>query len=397
MRSPYLLFKREAKKKTIYYCKIWLPADRAYTTAKSCATIAEKLGIDIKQYPPSARAGARHIAEAWIAARGGVSRKNDPLLWEFCLKFWDWETSDYIRGKLTRGQQIGRHHCASSYYRVKKYVVPRTQGLHLREVTAETLDRLQILLRTELPKQSEKSINMIMSSITTLLREAFRLQMISQNPAYKFRGLANRPRRRGILDTAEIRKLFEAPWDFESHRLAVAVGFYCGMRLGEIMALKAEDIGADFQGLPVLWVRKSWSLTEKREKGTKTGNTRTIPISETLKSGLLRLAAENMHGNGFIFYGPDESRPLSAKVIERAFCKQLVKIGIDEEQRKARNIVFHSLRHSFNSLLRGKIADSTLRLATGHVTEAMTNLYDHGSDSRLAEIRLAQNTVFSGF
>jgi integrase len=389
-RSSYLLFKRKTQKKTLYYVKVWLPAEGKYTVAKSCGIIADLLGIDRKEWSPSAKAGAKHIAEAWLTARGGVSRKNDPLLHDYCLNFWDWDKSVYVRGKLERGQQIGRHHCESSYYRIREYVKPRTQGLYLSEVTATTLDALQLQLKKELPKQSAKSINMIMAAVTSPIREAYRLGQIPHNPALNFRGLANNSKRRGILSASEMRKMFELPWEFESHRLAVAMGFFTGARLGEILALNAGDLDEDFEGLPVVWIRKSWSFIEGRVKGTKTGNIRVVPISATLRDDLLRLAADNPHGNEFIFWGPDESKPLSAKVIERAFCNQLHKIGIDENVRKEKGICFHSTRHAFNSALRGKIPDEILRLATGHTDPHMTDLYDHLTDERLKEIREAQ-------
>jgi len=388
-RSPYLLFKRVLSRKIIYYCKIWQPAQGKYTTAKSCAVLAEELGVDGKAWPPSAKAGARHIAEAWLAARGGVSRKNDPLLWEYCRDFWTWETSGYIRGKLERGQQIGRSHANNSKYRITEYIQPRTQGIHLREVTAETLDRLQLQLRKELPKQSAKSINMMMSAVTTAIREAYRLGQIPQNPAHKFRALANNSKQRGILSTAEILKLFETPWDFESYRMAAAVGFCTGARLGEILALTAGDLDVDFEGLPVVWIRKSWSFIEG-QKPTKTGNVRVVPISAALRDDLIKLAAGNPHGNGLIFWGPGADKPLTARMTEHGFNKQLEKIGIDEAARKTRALSFHSTRHIFNSTLRGKVDDGTLRLATGHADPQMTDHYDHLTDTRLKDIRKAQ-------
>jgi integrase len=389
-RSPFLLFRRISGRKTTYYVKIWLPAEGKYTTAKSTSVLADLMDINRKQWPPSAKAGARHIAEAWLAARGGVSRKNDPLLWEYCLAFWDWEKSNYIQGKLERGQQIGRSHCANSHYRIKEYIQPRTQGLYLSQVTAADLDRLQLRLKQELPKQSAKSINMIMSATTTPIREAYRLGQIAHNPAQNFRGLASCPKRRGILSTVEIKKLFDLPWEFEAHRLAVAVGFATGARLGEILAIAATDIDVDFQEKPVLWIRKSWSFAEKRMKGTKTGGVRVVPISGALRDDLLALARENPHDNGFIFWGPDTDKPLTARIVEWGFCKQLHNIGMDEATRKARNVSFHSLRHMFNSTLRGKVPDATLRLATGHADPGMTDNYDHLTDERLAEIRQAQ-------
>jgi hypothetical protein len=104
---------------------------------------------------------------------------------------------------LERGQQIGRSHCAASYYRIKEYIQPRTQGPRLREATAETLDRLQLQLRQELPTLSAKSINLCMDGVTGPIREAYRLGQIPHNPAWKFRGLKNNSKQRGILSTAE--------------------------------------------------------------------------------------------------------------------------------------------------------------------------------------------------
>jgi len=388
-RSVYLLFKRPSKKKFLYYVKIWQPAEGRYTVAKSCAVIADTLGIDRKTWPPSSKAGARYIADAWLSAIGGVSRKNDPLLWEYCLSFWDWDKSEYIKGKLERGQQIGRVHCANSHYRIKEYVQPRTQGLYLSQVTAGILDSLQLRLKRELPKQSGKSLNMIMAAINTPLREAYRLELIPRNPAKKFRGLTACAKRRGILSAAEIKQMFELPWEFEEHRLAVAVAFCTGARLGEILALDTGDLDADFQGLPVVWIRKSWSAVMGM-KGTKTGNVRVVPISAALRDDLLAFAKENPHDNGFIFWGLDADKPVTARVIEWGFCKQLHKIGINEKQRKEKGLCFHSLRHGFNSTLRGSIADETLRLATGHADPKMTDHYDHLTDKRLSDIRQAQ-------
>ena len=80
-RSSFLIFKRPAVKvysKKLYYLKIWLPKERGYTVPKSVSVLAEELGIDTIAWPPSTKAGAKHIAEEWMKIRGGVSRKNNP-------------------------------------------------------------------------------------------------------------------------------------------------------------------------------------------------------------------------------------------------------------------------------------------------------------------------------
>ena len=52
-----------------------------------------------------------------------------------------------------------------------------------------------------------------------------------------------------------------------------------------------------------------------------------------------------------------------------------MQLGISEEDRRARGLTFHSWRHWYNSMLRGKVADHTLRALTGHKSEAMTDNY----------------------
>ncbi|MCL2810226.1 MAG: hypothetical protein FWD24_09240, partial [Treponema sp.] len=189
-RSSFLLFKRPAKKvysKKLYYLKIWLPKERCYTVPKSVSVLADELGIDTTVWPPSTKAGAKYIADEWIKIRGGVSRKNNPLLWEYCLEFWDWNNkSDYVQGKLDRNQKIGIQHCRDSHYRIKSYVKEKIPGLFLQDVTADDLDRLQLRIKNE-TKLSEKTINSTMAAVITPIREAFRKGKLLRDPSLYFR------------------------------------------------------------------------------------------------------------------------------------------------------------------------------------------------------------------
>jgi integrase len=387
-RSSFLLFKRPAVRilsKKIYYLKIWLPKERRYTVPKSVAVLAEKLGIDPGAWPPSTKAGAKHIAEEWMKIRGGVSRANNPLLWEYCLEFWDWDKSEYVGGKLERGQRIGKHHCHDSYHRIEEHVKKRIPGLYLQETTAEDLDRLQLRLKKE-TGLSEKTVNMVMAAIITPVKEAYRKGKIQRDPAGNFRNLSENAKKRGILSPAESKGIFSTPWESERGRLAALTAYSTGARLGEVLALSPEDITFDFEKKPVLMIRKSWSRYVGI-KTTKTGNEKVVPISPKLRDDLIRLAGENPHKDGFIFWGTESGQPITHRIIELAFCRQLHKIGIDETKRTNRNISFHSLRHNLNAALRGKINDATLRLIMGHADPKSTDTYDHLTDKRLSEAR----------
>lgn len=69
--------------------------------------------------------------------------------------------------------------------------------------------------------------------------------------------------------------------------------------------------------------------------------------------------------------------------------------GISEEDQEERNLSFHSLRHTFNSAIRGKIEDKTLRAIVGHESEAMTEHYTHESEEDILVAGAVANEVFA--
>ncbi len=72
------------------------------------------------------------------------------------------------------------------------------------------------------------------------------------------------------------------------------------------------------------------------------------------------------------------------------------KMGINEDERKVRNITFHSWRHFFNSTMRShNIADSKVQKITGHKTDAMTEHYTHFNIDDFKEVRNLQENILN--
>ncbi len=79
-----------------------------------------------------------------------------------------------------------------------------------------------------------------------------------------------------------------------------------------------------------------------------------------------------------MFYGRDRKTPLSPRFILDGFYSALDQIDIDEDQRQARRITFHSHRHFLNTALRSaRVADPLVQRVTGHATQEMTEHYSH--------------------
>jgi hypothetical protein len=79
--------------------------------------------------------------------------------------------------------------------------------------------------------------------------------------------------------------------------------------------------------------------------------------------------------------------PVTRKQVYKALYEALAHIGIDEEQRKERNLSMHGWRHFFNTtLLMANVSDSKVMSLTGHTTEKMRKHYTHFDTTQFAEV-----------
>jgi integrase len=166
-----------------------------------------------------------------------------------------------------------------------------------------------------------------------------------------------------------------------------------GMRQGEILALKPSDL-RECGEAGYIDVRYSMDRVYGL-KEPKCGSYRIIPLS-TKMNQLLRsfTTQEGIAANEFIFHGESRDTPIDYKATNRALYRALAKIGIDNTNRKERNITFHSWRHFFNTNMRGKISDDKLRLLTGHRTKTMTEHYTYNDFERVQDVISVQESVF---
>jgi integrase len=144
-----------------------------------------------------------------------------------------------------------------------------------------------------------------------------------------------------------------------------------GVRSGEVRALQWRHI------LPGGWLHVQQAVKIGGLIGTtKTGEERVIAIpSRTV--AMLDLWKERTlykEPDDFIFPGRDEGRPTNVETLTHFFPGALERAKIPVE---GRNLVVHSLRHTYNTIMRAVLPEEILRQFTGHKTPEMTGLYDH--------------------
>ena len=107
---------------------------------------------------------------------------------------------------------------------------------------------------------------------------------------------------------------------------------------------------------------------------------RKIPLSTVVINYLNDLISNSPYheANDFVFYGKSRSKPISFNCLLRSFKKALRNIGIDEEEQRQRGLHFHSLRHTFTSIMRNSgVPDVKVMRLTGHKSKRMLENYSH--------------------
>lgn len=359
VQKPYSLYPRRRKKaKPVYYVRFRKP-DGTWSSGK-CTGMCRK-----------------GEAEAWAINYlqcGRVVTRENVTIEEFAKEFFVWG-SDWAVDRQVSGKRISERQCNEKMRILNRFIIPAFGKLKLTHLNYALIKSF----RNDLYSQglSGSSINKILSCMKRILEAAEDKSLIRSMP--KIERAVNRPKQKGVLTQEEVRRIFSIEWpDYRAYVINL-MAFCTGMRRGELLAVQLSQIQDNF--IPVA---RSWDeVAGKLNETTKTGKSRIAPISPKLKSEINRLKLMNPWGrpDSFLFYSSIEGKPMDGKVLHKSFIKALKDIGIDENQRKERNITFHSWRHLFNSMMiNNRIPYQKVQSLTGHVTMEMTQHYYHPDD-----------------
>ena len=234
---------------------------------------------------------------------------------------------------------------------------------------------------TTLSKQSV-SPNIINYSIRTLskiFKYAKETGIVKDNPVSGLSRPAPRHKERGILTIEQVRNLLNEDtinqvWGGDIVQYAINLLACCtGLREGEILALQRKNVFDSY-----IEIDHSYSIVDKL-KEPKCKSYRAVPIpSKVIKylNTVMDLSPFK-DDTDFIFHSDRRDKPIKPDAVRDNLYHALEKIGVTEEERKAKNIKFHSHRHFFNTSARTRIPDALLRKLTGHKNSEMTERYSH--------------------
>jgi integrase/recombinase XerD len=215
-------------------------------------------------------------------------------------------------------------------------------------------------------KVSPSSVNIELRGIKAFFNCLKRWEIISRNPCEGIKFVRLPQQLPAYLTEADLNKLINSLED-EWLRKIVIFAAMTGARLGEVMNLDWKDVNLTNR---TALIHSSISYT------VKGGRMRSVPLNSTVYELLMK----DPNKDGLVFPGK-RGGDANLNFVSASFRKAVRKAGID------RRIHFHSLRHTFASLLvKNGVSLYQVQKLLGHTTSRVSEIYAHLQTGDLHEV-----------
>jgi integrase len=224
---------------------------------------------------------------------------------------------------------------------------------------------------------SARTVQYMHAVLQRALKVAVNDGLISRNPCAavdppQVRRKAIRP-----LNRDQVRALFEAAADNRLEALYV-VAVHCGLRQGELLGLKWEDVDLELGTLQIRRTLSNGKFTPPKTAKSRRSVSLTPTAVEALKRHSERQAremikADTLYQDQNLVFASQVGTPLSRRNLTRSFKALLRRAGLPHSVR------FHDLRHTCATLLLGSgFNGKFVQELLGHATISITlDTYSH--------------------
>lgn len=265
-----------------------------------------------------------------------VRKDPEPISFhDFAKKFLEWTRVNHKTSSRTR--ELSNMRSLEESFQNKK----------LHEITTWEIEKWKQRRKGEV---KPASVNREMATLKSMLSKAVEWGKLKESPARKVKPLKGVIQRLRYLMPDEVQRLISNCADHI--RPIVIVAVHTGMRKGEVLALRRDQVNFD-QGII--------TLTD-----TKNSERRDLPMNETVKATLKAIG-----GDDLFFFTSTKNKGKPYVWIEMSFHQALERSGIEDFK-------FHDLRHTFasNLVMAGEDLNTVAELL-GHKSLEMTRRYAH--------------------
>jgi len=259
------------------------------------------------------------------------------------------------------------HKTFKAYQSCIRTYVRHIRPLHPRDATDADIRRFLLRLVEDEVYQAS-TINQVINALRYLYVELYKRPMVV--------GTIPRPMKTrklpAVFSADELRLVFGVVKNLK-HRTLLMVTYAGGLRVGEVVRLRLEDV--DF-GRNLIHV--------KGGKGRKDRYTILGGAAQTA----IKLYFNEYSPREWLFPGENPARYLSERTAQEVFEKAVRIAGIQKK------VTYHTLRHSFAThLLEAGVDLRYIQELLGHSSSKTTEIYTHVSQRKVAEIRSPLDTL----
>jgi len=230
----------------------------------------------------------------------------------------------------------------SSYHgHMKRHILPRLSHIKLIEITSfEIQDFVTDLSRAEL---SPATIQNIFRVLSACMKAARRFKEIPSNPCDDVITPSVRYEKVEVLSRDEQKRLERKSREFdENTHTAIMLSLYAGLRIGEVCALRWEDIDFDRNLININHTIQRITTFEQTgnktmmimDKPKSTNSSRQVPMPQAISDLLRRIR----RSNGYVLC--ENNSYLDNRTLQYRFKSALRRANV-------RDVNFHNLRHTF--------------------------------------------------
>jgi len=326
---------------------------------------------------------AKQYAETFLKQ----DRSTEITLQKYAEDFFIWDKCEWIKRQRAKNRAFSQHQAKVRRGHLENYIFPNFGKYHMDKITPVEVENWLISLKRQYVNSKGETItkplssqtkNHIMYTLTIIMREAFREKKIKKNSLETIEALAVKPKKTDAFSTSELKLMFPVDdkqlltiWHKREYSALFLLMVTSGIRLGEARALMWKHIIWD---LGAIFIMQAWKA-DKSLGEPKANEKRGIYIPTRTLTELKKWQDESIfkEPDSLVFYGEWHDKPLNSKTVYKYFMAGIEKTEIDTTDRNLRP---HSLRHTYNTMMRNILPETVLREFTGHRSESMTNNYD---------------------